>query len=91
MSNNEDANDYAAEVRNYSDEELLTKERSKRRRKTGDVVGTGLTAAAAISSPALWAVAGASAKSYLNNSSKHKVLVKEISRRGLHACKGEFE
>ena len=90
MSNNEDGNDYATEVRNYSDEELLIKERSKRRRKTGDVVGAGLTAAAAMSSPALWAVAGASAKSYLSNSSKHKIILKEISRRGLTPVKGNL-
>jgi hypothetical protein len=90
MSNNEDGNDYATEVRNYTDEELLTKERSKRRRKTGDVVGTGLTAAAALSSPGLWAVAGAGAKSFLSNSSKHKILLKEISRRGLEPVKGNL-
>ena len=90
MPQNEDSNDYTAEVCNYSDEELLSKERSKRRRKTGDVVGTGLTAAAAMSSPGLWAVAGASAKSYLSNSSKHKVILKEMSRRGLKPLKGDL-
>jgi hypothetical protein len=87
---NEDGTDYKTEVQNYSDEELLSKERSKRRRKTGDVVGAGLTAAAAISSPALWPAAGASAKSFLSNSSKHKTILKEISRRGLTPVKGDF-
>jgi hypothetical protein len=75
--------DYKTEVSRYSDEELLSKERSKRRRKTGDVVGTGLSAAAAMASPALWAVAGTSAKSYLDNSSKHKIICKEMKKRGL--------
>jgi hypothetical protein len=79
--------DYKTEVSRYSDEELLSKERSKRRRKTGDVVGTGLSAAAAMATPALWAVAGTSAKSYLDNSSKHKIICKEISRRGLEPMK----
>ena len=86
----EDGTDYKTEVQKYSDEELLSKERSKRRRKTGDVVGTGLTAAAAISTPGLWPAAGASAKSFLSNSSKHKVILKEISRRGLTPVKGDF-
>jgi len=81
---------YEIEVQRYSDEELLEKERSKRRRKTGDVVGAGLTAAAAIRAPALWAAAGASAKSFLNNSTKHKVILKEISRRGLTPLKGDL-
>jgi hypothetical protein len=79
--------DYEREVRQYTNEELLAKEQSKRRRKTKDVVGAGLTAAAALKSPGLWAVAGASAKSYLGNSSKHKIILKEISRRGLEPLK----
>jgi hypothetical protein len=87
MANNSE-NDYELVVQQYSDEELLTKEQSKRRRKTGDVVGAGLTAAAAIRAPSLWAVAGASAKSFLNNSTKHKIILKEISRRGLTPLKG---
>jgi hypothetical protein len=82
--------DYKTEVSRYSDEELLSKERSKRRRKTGDVVGTGLSAAAAMATPALWAVAGTSAKSYLDNSSKHKIICKEISRRGLVPMKEDM-
>jgi len=91
MSNNDNAApDYESQVRFYSDDELLIKERSKRRRKTGDMVGTGLSAAAAMGSPALWAVAGASVKSYLGNSSKHKIIMKEISRRGLTPLKGEL-
>ena len=87
---NEDGTDYKTEVQKYSDEELLSKERSKRRRKTGDVVGTGLSAVAAVYSPALWAVAGGNAKSFLSNSSKHKIIMDEISRRGLKPIKGDF-
>src|SRR5216117_2556354 len=86
----DEEHDYTTEVRNYTDEELRTKERSKRRRKTGDVVGTGLTAAAAMSSPGLWAIAGANAKSFLSNSSKHKAIIKEMKRRGLEPVKGEL-
>jgi len=81
---------YKTEVQNYSDEELLTKERSKRRRKTGDVVGTGLSAAAAMATPAMWAAAGASAKNYLDNASKHKIILKEMSRRGLQPVKEDM-
>ena len=81
---------YKTEVRNYSDEELLSKERSKRRRKTGDVVGTGLSAAAAMATPAMWAAAGASAKKYLDNSTKHKIILKEMSRRGLQPMKEDM-
>jgi hypothetical protein len=81
---------YATQVQSFSDEELVLKERSKRRRKTGDVVGTGLSAAAAMGSPALWAVAGASAKSYLDNSSKHKIILAEMKRRGLEPEKGDM-
>lgn len=81
------ATDYETVVRSYTDEELLSKERSKRRRKTGDVVGTGLTSLAAIEMPALWAIAGSNAKSYLSNSGKHKIILNEISRRGLSPIK----
>src|SRR5579862_1547000 len=80
---------YKTQVQQLSDQELLSKERSKRRRKTGDVVGTGLSAAAAMATPAMWAVAGANAKSFLDNSSKHKILLKEMSRRGLSPIKGD--
>lgn len=82
--------DYKSEVQRYSDEELLSKERSKRRRKTGDVVGTGLSAAAAMAAPAMWAAAGASAKNYLDNSTKHKIILKEMSRRGLAPMKEDM-
>src|SRR5579859_118287 len=82
--------DYKTEVQRYSDEELLSKERSKHRRKTGDVVGTGLSAAAAMGTPAMWAAAGASAKNYLGNSSKHKIILKEMSRRGLEPIKEDM-
>jgi hypothetical protein len=81
---------YKTQVQQFSDEELLSKERSKRRRKTGDVVGAGLSAAAAMATPAMWAVAGANAKSFLDNSSKHKILMEEISRRGLSPVKGDM-
>ena len=80
---------YKVQVQQLSNEELLAKERSKRRRKTGDVVGTGLVAAAAMAEPALWAMAGTNVKSFLDNSSKHKILTKEISRRGLTPIKGD--
>lgn len=43
-----------------------------------------------MATPAMWAVAGANAKSFLDNSSKHKILVKEISRRGLSPLKGDL-
>lgn len=81
---------YKTEVQKYTDEELLTKERSKRRRKTSDVVGTGLSAAAAMATPAMWAAAGASAKNYLDNSTKHKIILKEMSRRGLQPMKEDM-
>jgi len=81
---------YKTEVQGYSDEELLSKERSKRRRKTSDVVGTGLSAAAAMATPAMWAAAGASAKNYLDNSTKHKIILKEMSRRGLQPMKEDM-
>jgi hypothetical protein len=82
--------DNESDVRQCSDEDLLAMERSHRRKKTGDVLGTGLTAAAALSSPALWAVAGANAKSYLTSSSKHKAITKEMTRRGLEPLKEEW-
>ena len=82
--------DYATEVRRYSNEELLSKERMKRRRKMGDVFGTGLTAVAAMRAPGLWAVAGSNIKSYLSNSSKHKIILQEIERRGLEPLKEEM-
>ena len=88
MSNSEQ--DYKITVQQYSDEELLSKERAKRRRKTGDVIGTGLTAAAAIAEPALWAIAAGSAKSFMGNSSKHKIILREIERRGLTPLKGDI-
>jgi hypothetical protein len=81
--------DYTVEVQRYSNDELLAKERSKRRRKTGDVVGTGLSAAAAMYSPAMWAVAGTAVKNYLDNNSKHRIIIKEIHRRGLTPLKGD--
>lgn len=88
---NDGEQDYKITVQQYSDEELLSKERSKRRRKTGDVVGTGLTAAAAFGQPALWAVAATSAKAFLGNSSKHKIILQEIERRGLTPLKGDMK
>lgn len=81
---------YKSEVQRYTDEELLSKERSKRRRKTSDVVGTGLSAAAAMAAPAMWAAAGVSAKNYLDNSTKHKIILKEMSRRGLQPMKEDM-
>jgi hypothetical protein len=89
MTDNDEP-DYSIVVQNYSDDELLQKERSKRRRKTSDMVGTGLCAVAAMEAPPLWAAAGASVKSYLNSSSKHKTILKEITRRGLSPMKGDL-
>jgi len=90
MSNGDGDQDYSITVQQYSDEELLDKERSKRRRKTGDIVGTGLCAAAAIGQPALWAVAATSTKAFFGNSSKHKIILQEIERRGLTPLKGDM-
>ena len=87
-SDNEEENQY--DVTLWTDEQLLAKERSKRRRKTGDMVGTGLSAVAAIAEPALWGIAGASVKNYLNSSSKHKSIVKEMNRRGLQPLKEDM-
>ena len=90
MSNGDGDQNYSITVQQYSDEELLDKERSKRRRKTGDIVGTGLCAAAAIGQPALWAVAATSTKAFFGNSSKHKIILQEIERRGLTPLKGDM-
>jgi hypothetical protein len=88
---NESDGDYATEVAQYTDEELLVKERSKRRRKTGNVIGTIVTAAAATKAPSLWAAAGASVKSLLNDNTKHKIILQEIERRGLTPLKGDLK
>jgi hypothetical protein len=93
MSNNNEADgsDYATEVAGYTDEELLVKERSKRRRKTGNVVGTIATAALATRSPGMWAAAGSSVKSLLNENSKHKIILQEIEKRGLTPLKSDMK
>jgi hypothetical protein len=79
--------DYTVIVSQYSNEELLEKERTKRRRKTGDMVGTGLSAVAAMAQPAMWTMAGVNVKSYLSSSSKHKIILKEMEKRGLEPLK----
>jgi hypothetical protein len=93
MSNNNEADgsDYPTEVAGYTDEELLVKERSKRRRKTGNVVGTIATAALATRSPGMWAAAGSSVKSLLNENSKHKIILQEMERRGLKPLKSDMK
>jgi len=90
-NNEADGSDYAAEVAQYTDEELLMKERSKRRRKTGNLVGTVVTAAAATRAPSLWAAAGSSVKSLLSDNNKHKIIMREIERRGLTPDKGDLK
>ena len=90
MSDYEGSGDYKTLVRQWDNTTLLQKERSKRRRKTGDVVGTGLTALAATRVPGLWAGVGAGVKGYLDNNTKHKTILKEIERRGLKPHKGDM-